>query len=179
MKGIFEHMKNIFLSSFVVGGLSLLAVYGKMPASAKKDAAFLELAAQADMTTAHLGQMAEDRGKRDEIKNFAKTLVADHTSDYQKLTALSMKTGDSIPTAIDKANNREIRSLERYKGKMFDREFILDQTTEHEKLVKAFQNEVDHGSNPEIKAYASKALATIERHLHDVENLGKRMAAKS
>ena len=168
-------MRNIFLASLVVGGVGLLPLYGKMGAAANKDAAFLQLAAQADMTTAHLGQLAENRGNQEEIKNLAKTLVEDHTSDYQQLTALGMKTGDAIPTAIDRANNREIQSLERYKGKMFDREFVLSQVGEHEKLVKAFHNEVEHGSNPDIKAYASKALPTIERHLHDVENLSKRM----
>ena len=62
---------------------------------------------------------------------------------------------------------------------MFDREFVLNQTSEHEKLVKAFQNEAEHGANPDIKDYASKALPTIERHLHDVENLRKQLAAKS
>jgi len=172
-------MKSILIASFFVGGVSLLPLFGKTPAHANNDANFLQLAAQADMTTAHLGQMAVDRGNQDEIKNFAKTLVQDHTSDYQQLTALSMKTGDSIPTAIDKANNREIQAFERYKGKAFDRKFVLNQAIEHEKLVKAFQKEAEQGSNPDIKAYASKALPTIERHLHDVENLAKRLATKS
>jgi putative membrane protein len=179
MKGILKHMKNILLPSLVVAGVSLLPLYGKTPASTNKDAAFLRLAAQADMTTAHLGQLAQDRAIRDEIKNLAKTLVADHTSDYRQLTALSMQTGDAIPTAIDKANNREIEAIERYKGKMFDHEFVLNQTAEHEKLFKAFHYEADHGTNPDIKAYASKALPAIERHLHDVENLRKLLAAKS
>ncbi len=174
MKGNIKHMKNVFLASLVIGGVGLLPLYGKTGATANKDAAFLRLAAQADMTTAHLGQLAEDRGNQDEIKNFAKTLVEDHTADYQHLTALSMKTGDPIPTAIDRTNNYEIRSLEHLKGKTFDKVFIQSEVAEHEKLVKAFHDEVDHGSNPDVKAYATQALPTIERHLHDVENLSKR-----
>ena len=47
----------------------------------------------------------------------------DRAWDYQQLTALSNKVGDSIPKAIDKRNDREIQSLDRTQGKMFDRQF--------------------------------------------------------
>jgi putative membrane protein len=131
------------------------------------------MAAEADMTLAHIGQMAEDRAATEKVKDFAKTVVQDHTNDYWQLSGVAAKAGDSIPKAINGSNERIITALERSKGKTFDREFLNRQSTEHERLIGAFKQEAEHGSNPVIKDYARKALPTIERHLHDAQDLLK------
>jgi putative membrane protein len=138
------------------------------------DSSFLAMAAQADMTMAHIGQMAEERGANGKVKEFAKSLVQDHTNDYRSLSDVAMKTGDSIPKAIDKKNEITISALDRYKGKAFDHAFLERQSAEHEKLITAFKHEAEHGSNPAIKDYANKSLPTIERHLHDAQDLLKK-----
>ena len=143
------------------------------PAMKKSDASFLAMAAQADMTIAHIGQDAEDRAANDQIKDFGKTLVKDHTMDYQSLTELAAKTGDSIPKGIDRMNDRTIASVDRYKGRTFDHAFLTSESAEHEKLIQAFKQEAMYGTNPDIKAYAQKALPTIEKHLHDAQDLLK------
>ena len=141
--------------------------------STQSDAAFLKMAAEADMAVAHMGQMAEKQASASEVKNLAETLVRDHTNDYQRLTALATKVGLTIPKAIDKQNEQAIMGLKHDQGKNFDHAFLLRQSKEHEKLIDAFKHEAEHGENPDIKAYASGELPTIERHLHDAQNLIK------
>jgi putative membrane protein len=142
-------------------------------AVSKGDAEFLKIAAEADMTTTHIGKMAEDRATADGVKDFGKKLAQDHTSDYNKLCEFAAKTGESVPKAIDKQDDREIAALNRSKGKAFDRAFLAHEAVAHEKLMKAFKQEAEHGDNPDIKAYANKALPVIESHLHDVQDLRK------
>jgi putative membrane protein len=131
------------------------------------------MAAQADMTIAHISQMAENRAATEKVKDFAKTVVQDHTNDYWQVTELATKAGDSIPKAINSQNGRMIAGLARSKGKAFDREFLNRQSAEHERLISAFTQEAEHGSNPAIKDYARRTLPTIERHLHDAQDLLK------
>jgi putative membrane protein len=151
---------------------SMLAI-AKPVTAPKSDAEFLAMAAQADMTMAHIGKMAEDRATGSKVKDFANTLVQDHTTDYQRLTALAAKLGDSVPKSINERNNRTIAELDHSRGKTFDHAFLTKQSAEHEKLIDAFKWEAEHGSTPAIKAYASQTLPTIERHLHDAEGLIK------
>jgi putative membrane protein len=158
--------------------IGCLAATAKERSTVKSDAAFLAMAAEADMTMAHVGQMAEDRAAEGSVKDFGKTLAQDHTDDYHQLTELSSKTGDAIPKAIDKPNDREIAALDRYKGKTFDHQFLERQASDHEKLIKAFKEEAEHGTNADIKAYANKALPIMERHLHDAQDLVKPAAKK-
>jgi putative membrane protein len=165
--------KTLILSVLIGAGVYCLPAAGRTAASAKSDEAFLATAAQADMTIVHMGKMAQERAETPSLKDFANTLVQDHTNDYQELTELASKAGHGIPKVIDKHNDRTIATLDHYKGKTFDHAFLETQAAEHERLVSAFKREAEHGSNPDVKAYANKALPTIEQHLHDVENLLK------
>jgi putative membrane protein len=164
--------KTLILPALLATAVICLPGYSKM-AKTMSDKAFLAMAAQADMTMAHIGKDAETEATASNVKDFGKTLVDDHTSDYQQLTELAGKTGEPIPKAIDRLNGQRIVALERYRGKSFDHEFLIRQSAEHEKLIHAFKEEATYGSNPAIKAYASKALPTIERHLHEAEDLLK------
>jgi putative membrane protein len=168
--------KKTLLAALVGAVITYLPVYSKTSTSAENAAAFLKMAAEADMTTAHLGKLAEDRGATPTIKDFGKTLVQDHTSDYEQLTELAAKLGDTIPRAIDKENGRSIAALDRYHGKTFDRAFLIAQTTGHKELFDAFKREAEHGSNPALRDYANKALPTLERHLHQAQDLLKQKA---
>jgi putative membrane protein len=167
---------KIIVSTFLGVAVACFPAYSKKPAAVQNDAAFLAMAAQADMTTAHIGQDAEDRAATSKVKDFAKTLAQDHTSDYQSLSELAGKLGESIPKAIDSRNDRAIAALDHYKGKTYDQMFLTHESEQHERLIAAFKKEAEHGQNPAIKAYASKALPVIERHLHDAQDLLKNKA---
>ena len=164
---------KVLLSTLCALAVCCLPADSRPRTSPPNDAAFLSMAAQADMTIAHIGQMAENRAATDKVKNFAKTVVQDHTNDYWELTGVASKAGDQIPKAINSQNERMITALERSKGKAFDRDFLTRQSAEHERLISAFKQEAEYGTNPVIKDYARKALPTIERHLHDAQDLLK------
>ncbi|HWF45688.1 MAG TPA: DUF4142 domain-containing protein [Bryobacteraceae bacterium] len=144
----------------------------------KQDAAFMKMAAEADMMCAHLGQMAEESASNMAVKDLGKKLVQDHTMNYRELTELASKTGETIPKAIEKRDDREIVALGRDKGKAFDRAFLNHEVADHERLAKAFKEEAEHGQDPEIKAFANKSLPTIESHLHEAEDLVKAKSSK-
>lgn len=165
--------KTLFPAALAGAVVYCSLAIAKPPAGPKSDAAFLAMAAQADMTMAHIGKMAQERAATVEVKDFAGTLVRDHTSDYERLTALAAKVGDSVPKSIDERNRRTINELGQRRGKTFDHDFLNRQSAEHEKLINAYKWEAEHGATPAIRGYASNALATIERHLHDAENLLK------
>lgn len=166
-------MKIATVSILGLTGICAASLWAQAGNLSKSDASFLQMAAEADMTSAHLGQDAEGHAANDQVKDFGKKLTTDHTNDYQQLSELATKTGEAIPKGIDKQNDHEITSLDRVKGKTFDHAFLTHEVTEHERLVRAFRQEAEHGTNPDVKAYANKALPTIEQHLHDAQNLLK------
>ena len=93
----------------ILGGvaISVAPLCAQTGAVSKRDAEFLKMAAEADMTSTHIGKMAEDSATADGVKDFGKKLAQDHTSDYNKLCEFAAKTGESVPRAIDKQGDRE------------------------------------------------------------------------
>jgi putative membrane protein len=137
------------------------------------DKSFLKIAAESNMTEAHLGQMAETQAYEATVKTLGKTLDQDHTQAYEALQGVAMKTGQTIPTGIDVARDPAVKQLMRLKGTAFDRDFLHHEIQDHQKAIAQFKQEAEHGENPDIKAYADKTLPSLENHLRQVEALAK------
>ena len=137
----------------------------------KTDMQFMKMAGEANMTEAHIGQMAEKQAADQGIKDFGKKLSADHTTSYEQLTVLANKTGETIPKAI--GHDKTIDRLASLKGKSFDRAFIQDEVQSHKAAVAAFKNEAEHGEDADVKAWANSMVPILEGHLQTVENLAK------
>jgi putative membrane protein len=136
------------------------------------DQQFVDLAAQTDMMEAHLGQVAAEQAASQNVKEFAQTLVTDHTNDYQQLTAAAGKASLTVPKGLDAAHDKMIAPLAKLKGAAFDRRFAQEMVTGHQKAIAAYQGEAQNGQNADLKAYATQALPTLEKHLQAARELG-------
>ena len=143
------------------------------------DKEFMKAAAEANMTEANFGQMAQERSSNDAVKDFGKTLVQDHTKAYEDLQALAEKTGESIPKGINIGKNKTAEQLMHLKGPAFDRVFARYEVQDHEKAIAMFKHEADKGENADVKAYAQDTVPTLEKHLHLAQELEKTPAKKA
>jgi putative membrane protein len=163
------------LGCILVLSLPVLAQTKTSPA----DRAFMQMAAQANMTEAHIGQMAETQASESQVKDFGQTLIHDHTDAYTQLTALAAKTGESIPKGIDVRKISTVEQLMKLKGKRFDDQFVQAEIRDHEKAIAAFKREAQHGQDQDVKAYASKMIPVLEGHLSQAKALAKPLRQSS
>jgi putative membrane protein len=140
------------------------------------DQQFIDMAAQTDMMEAHLGQMAADQAASQDVKDYAQTLVTDHTADYQQLTALGSKDGLTVPTALDAAHNKMIAPLEKLKGAAFDARYIHEMIAGHTEAIGVYTKESSDAQNSDVKTYASATLPTLHKHLDAAKDLAKKPA---
>ncbi|HWE48718.1 MAG TPA: DUF4142 domain-containing protein [Bryobacteraceae bacterium] len=157
-------------------GLCCLAIFGVSGYSATLSTAdkdFLITAARTDMTEAHEGQMAEDKAARADVKDFAKTLVQDHTDNYRQLTALAGKTGVAIPKGINTGKDQKIQQLSRLKGASFDRQFEQHEIADHRRALAMYKREAARAQDPDVKAFAASTIPVLEKHLHLAEACAK------
>lgn len=162
----------------ILFGSALLALFAAVaPAHAamsKADKQFLVTAARIDMTEANEGQLAGNRATQSDVKDFANTLVTDHTQDYEHLTMLAAKDGIKIPTGIDTAKVPTIAQLDRLKGASFDRQFTKDEIADHRRALAEFKRESERSKDPDVKAYAASMLPTLQKHLQLAEQCSKK-----
>ena len=153
--------------------LPALAGIASAESLSNADKQFMIAAAKADMTEAHEGQMAEDQANRADVKAFGKTLVQDHTEAYSQLKELAAKTGVTIPVGINTAKVPTIAQLVHLKGANFDRRFVDDEIAAHRQAIAVFKREAEHARDADVRAYATKMIPVLEKHLHLAEDCAK------
>jgi putative membrane protein len=141
--------------------------------SRQQDQQFLRTIAIADMTDAHLGEMAEGKAAKAAVKDFGQAIAKDNAEEYKRLSVLANKAGETIPKGIDARKSSVIRPLTARKGGEFDRDFLRTEIADERKVISVLQTEVAHGTNPEIKAWAGKAVSARQQELQQAQSLEK------
>ena len=165
--------KKALLSGLCCGALCCVPALAQTGTLDKADQAFLDAAAQTDMTEAHVGQMAQDQGNAQSVKDFGQMLVTDHTSDYNQVTALGTKVNATIPKGLDAAHDKMIAPMNKLKGAAFDQKFIHDMIAGHEKAIMQYKKAAADSQNADVKAYAAQVLPTLQKHLDAAKDLAK------
>lgn len=75
------------------------------------DRQFLYRAAQTNMTEAHIGQMAQQNGATQAVRDFGQSLAKDHQDQSHKLSGVAQKVRYSLPKAIDSQHQTKINQL--------------------------------------------------------------------
>jgi putative membrane protein len=158
----------VFLAGANVAQSGTLRRSGK-----QQDNQFLRTIAIADMTEAHAGEMAQTTAVGEPVKDFGQTVAKDVTQEYEQLTVLASKAGDSIPRGIDARKNPAIRILMSRKGGAFDRDFLRYAIADERRVIGALQREAAHGQNPDIKAWAGKMVTARQEELQKAQSLAR------
>jgi len=78
-----------------------------------------------------------------------------------------------LPTQPDSKDQRTMKKLQSESGANFDKTYIDSQVSAHKDTVKLFEKEAKSGKDPELKAFASQTLPTLQEHLQQVQGLAK------
>jgi putative membrane protein len=138
------------------------------------DQKFVDFAAQTDMVEANLGDLAQDEGNSQAVKDYGQELATDHRADYQQLQSIAQQAGLNVPTAIDAEHNKAmVGPMHALKGAAFDRRFSHDMVAGHTQAIETYKKEAADGQNAALKQYAQNALSTLQKHLDDAKALGQ------
>ena len=136
-----------------------------MAGLSSQDRDFLMDAAMGGMMEVQLGRWALQLGASEAVKQFGQRMVDDHSKANAELTALASSKGITLPTELDKKHQGEVRKLTRLSGAEFDRAYAKMMLSDHKKDVAAFEKQSTKGADADVKAFASKALPTLQEHL--------------
>lgn len=136
------------------------------------DRQFLMEAAYSGNAEIQSSQLAVQRARRPEIKEFAQKMVEDHTKASQELTALASAKGLTAPSEPSKQHAKTIKELTDAKDADFDRRYAREMGVKaHKDTVKLFEKAASNSKDQEVKAFAAKTLPTLRHHLEMAEKL--------
>ena len=132
---------------------------------AVNDTLFAQAAAEAGMAEVSAAQMALKNGESEHVKKFAKQMIDGHSKANQMLMTLAGSKGIALPKSVGLGQAAEADALSGLKGEEFDHCYMKGQVAAHICAVGLFTAESERGQDPDVKAFASKALPHLKEHL--------------
>ncbi len=150
-----------------------------MASMSSPDRDFLMDAAMGGLMEVELGRIAAQKGMSDSVKQFGQRMVDDHSKANEELMSLASSKGVTLPTALDEKHQKDVTKLSAMSGAEFDRAYSKMMLSDHTKDVKEFEKQSTRGADPDLKAFASKTLPTLQEHLQMARSLEPNQRANS
>jgi putative membrane protein len=129
------------------------------------DKLFLRQAAIGGRAEVELGQLAQQKGHAQVVRDFGERMVSDHSQANDHLMRLGKDASPSIPKDPDPAHKRIHDELNQTSGKDFDIAYMASQIQAHQKTVNLLLWEISFGQSAELTKYAADTLPTVMEHL--------------
>src|SRR5881227_2042534 len=165
-------VRTLIVAALSVGGVAMAqdSPAAKSSSLSEKDKTFMKKAAKGGMMEVAMGKLAEQNGQSDDVKSFGEQMVTDHSKANDELKSIASQKGITLPTSMNSKQQSEYNRLSKLQGADFDREYMKMMVSDHRTDVNEFRKESERGSDPDIKAFASKTLPTLQEHLQMAES---------
>jgi putative membrane protein len=181
-------MRTRFLTAVAAGVLAAPLAYAQSTASTlpadkggppAADKTFMTTAAADGMAEVELGRLASEKATRQDVKDFGKMMVDDHSKANDELKSLAAQKNVTLPAEPKPQHKAEKARLEKMSGVAFDDAYLKAMVKDHQKAVDLFTREASSGRDPETKAWAAETLPKLKEHLEHVKRLAGGAAASA
>jgi putative membrane protein len=169
MKLISNSVSGALSLVLMAGGILIAAPNAKGQATVSTaDKDFILAAAQGGMTEVKLGELAARNGTRDDVKEFGRMMVKDHTIINDDLKALAAQKGVTLTETVDAKHQEKLEKMAGLTGSEFDDAYIDAMIKGHQKVAKDFKAEHATTQDSDIKGFLDKSIPVVEEHLKHI-----------
>jgi putative membrane protein len=155
-----------------IAGAAAIALFAFAAANAhaadvsSKDKKFMTDAAEAGHTEINASKMALEKNRSPAVKDFAETMVGDHTTVADELAKLAAAKNVKLPDGPSVMQKTKIEVLSKLDGATFDKQYAsIIGVSAHEDAIKLFQDAAANAQDPDVKQFAAKTLPGLQHHL--------------
>jgi putative membrane protein len=125
---------------------------------------FVQEAALGGLMEVELGRYAEQNAVNPRVKNFGAMMVRDHSKANDELKTVASAKNMTLPNVMDNNHQNKVDDLKKKTGADFDKSYMDEMVDDHEKDVDKFRKQAESGTDPEVKAFATKTLEVLLVH---------------
>ena len=165
------------LVSLVAIGMTLPA-FAAEKGLAKADKAFVRSAAGGGLMDVEMGQLAATRAASQDVKDFGNMMVPDHGKANDELKTLAATKEVKLPAKLGVKQKGKVDKFSKLSGDEFDKKYMEQMVKDHVRDVAKFKKASNTVKDPEVNAWASKTLSTLEQHLQKAKEVAQKVGAK-
>jgi len=141
----------------------------------KADQAFLKDAIEGDLAEVKVGELAQQKGQSQDVKNFGQMLQQDHGQHLTQAQQQAQQMGVTPPTEPNAKQKAMYDRLSKLSGTQFDKAFAKDMVKDHKEDIAKYQKEAK-GKGP-LAQFAQQTLPVLQKHLQTAQGLENAGAA--
>lgn len=130
-----------------------------------QDKLFVRQAALGGRAEVELGKLAQSKGQSEQVREFGKHMVEDHSRANDELMKLGRGVNAEAPAGLDPKDVAFRSELQREEGAAFDQRYLAKQIMDHQKTANLLQWQISNGQNQALKDYAIETLPGVMEHL--------------
>lgn len=168
-------------SVLILAALALASItttsHAQSGAAAPTDPQIAMIAVTADNIDIEAGKLAEKKASSKEVKEFAATMVRDHTAVNGKATALAKKLNVTPEESATSKNlksdaDKTMKKLEGLSGAEFDKAYVDNEVAYHEAVIGVVTKTlIPNTKNAELKSLLESAGPIFTSHLDHAKHL--------
>jgi putative membrane protein len=146
------------------------------------------LAAAADSTTirdaslgslweVRLGNIAQQKGSSQAVKDFGKRMVTDHTSLWNQWASLAKQNGLPVTSTLQADQQQSASQLNATAGADFDRAYMTAMVQAHQRDAGMFQQVASSAQSSAVRQLAASSEAVVQQHLTMAEQVAGQVGA--
>jgi len=156
---------------FLVGSAATLFWSPILAQSA--DQSFAMEAASEEMVEVKLGQLAQQNGVSEAVRQFGKRMETDYSVAGDKLRVAASRNNILLASTMSESDQATYTRLSKLSGPEFDEAYAKDMVKGLQKKLVAFRKEATKGRNSDIKQFASDILVVLQDHLKAAKEIAK------
>ena len=137
----------------------------------KTDNTYFRGITEGNLTEIQSSQMALQQSSNPRVKEFAQTMINDHTSAGTSVMSIAQSKNVVPPTMLDSSHKEMVQTLDGKSGADFDKAYLDLQVKAHQATINLDQDEADNGNDPDVKNLATTLLPTLKGHLSMAKKL--------
>lgn len=138
---------------------------------------FVEEASAKGIAEIETGRLALEKGITDDVREFAQTMVEDHTAANDKLRALAQQKDLEVASDAELIAKAKALILQLRGEGSFDKAYMNNQVAAHQQTIELFEK-ASNAEDAEVAAFAREMLPKLESHLKMAEQINAQLPDK-
>lgn len=117
------------------------------------------------MMEVEASRLAIERATTPAVKQFAQSMIDDHSKANEELKGLASQKNISLPGVLSDKSQKKYNDLMEKTGKDFEDAYTDCMVKDHKEAVDKFKKQAEKGEDADLKSWAAGKVATLEHHL--------------
>lgn len=138
---------------------------------------FMRKAYMGNRAEVQLGNMASQKTRNKDVKQFALMMIEDHGKANKELISVARRKDLRLLDTLSGEMKQKMDSLQSLSGREFDQAYMNFMVKDHQEDVKFYNRALSEIEDTDLKTYARNTLPTLQKHLDRAQEVNQTLQA--